>query len=66
MRHLFRLTFVLLPLLFAGCWSSQPGVVLYCAQDKEFADEALPRFTQQTRLGVEPQYDTEADKSLSL
>jgi iron(III) transport system substrate-binding protein len=41
-------------------------VVLYCAQDQEFAEEVLPEFTGRTGLAVAPKYDTEADKSVSL
>lgn len=40
--------------------------MLYCAQDKEFAEQALSDFTQQTGLAVFPKFDTEADKSVSL
>jgi iron(III) transport system substrate-binding protein len=40
--------------------------VLYCAQDQEFAAQILPAFTHRTGLAVAPQYDTEANKSVSL
>jgi iron(III) transport system substrate-binding protein len=49
-----------------GCGSSQPRVVLYCAQDREFAEGVLKDFTDKTHLAVAPKYDTEADKSVSL
>lgn len=49
----------------AGC-SGAKRVVLYCAQDKEFAEQALNDFTKQTGLPVFPKFDTEADKSVSL
>jgi iron(III) transport system substrate-binding protein len=49
-----------------GCGSSSPRVVLYCAQDREFADAVLAKFTTKTQLAVAPKYDTEADKSVSL
>src|SRR5262245_21407581 len=49
-----------------GCNSSKPRVVLYCAQDKEFADEAMADFTRRTGLQVAPKFGTEADKSVSL
>ena len=53
--------------LALGCGGeSKPKVVLYCAQDPEFAQEALGEFTRRTGLGVTPQYDTEANKSISL
>jgi iron(III) transport system substrate-binding protein len=41
-------------------------VVLYCAQDQEFATGILETFQQRTGLSVAPKYDTEADKSVSL
>jgi iron(III) transport system substrate-binding protein len=50
----------------AGCNSSTPRVVLYCAQDREFAESILAEFTARTGLVVAPKYDTEADKSVSL
>src|SRR4051794_31563230 len=53
-----------------GCSSSGCGadkrVVLYCAQDREFAEECLEEFTKQQGLKVSPKFDTEADKSVSL
>ncbi len=48
-----------------GC-SSQPRVVLYSAQDEEFATALLKDFTQHTDLRVDVKYDTEATKSVSL
>jgi iron(III) transport system substrate-binding protein len=50
----------------SGCSASKPRVVLYSAQDEEFADQLLRDFTQQTGLAVATKYDTEADKSVSL
>jgi iron(III) transport system substrate-binding protein len=55
----------LLALACAGCGTS-PRVVLYCAQDREFAEQTLSDFTAQTGLPVAPKFDTEADKSVSL
>jgi iron(III) transport system substrate-binding protein len=49
-----------------GCSQPQPRVVLYCAQDQEFAEGILADFTAQTGLAVAPKYDTEATKSVSL
>ncbi len=49
-----------------GCADRGPRVVLYCAQDQEFADEALATFKQRTGVTVAPKFDTEADKSVSL
>lgn len=50
----------------AGCTSSEPRVVLYCAQDRDFAVPLLDTFRQQTGLPVVPKYDTEKNKSVSL
>jgi iron(III) transport system substrate-binding protein len=50
----------------AGCGSAKGRVVLYCAQDQEFADQVLGEFTKRTGLNVDPKFDTEADKSVSL
>ena len=53
-------------LAVAGCGNSKSRVVLYCAQDQEFAEQVLGEFTSRTGLPVAPRYDTEADKSVSL
>jgi iron(III) transport system substrate-binding protein len=50
----------------AGCRSPGSRVVLYCAQDREFAEAICAEFTKRTGLEVAPKYDTEADKSVSL
>jgi iron(III) transport system substrate-binding protein len=51
-----------------GSGSADPKsrVVLYCAQDREFAEDILKDFTRRTGLEVLPRYDTEANKSVSL
>jgi iron(III) transport system substrate-binding protein len=48
----------------AGCPRSQ--LVLYCAQDKGFAEGILASFHKETSIEVTPKFDTEADKSVSL
>src|SRR5437588_8908444 len=60
--------FVGLSLLLAcGCGSNSANrVVLYCAQDQEFAEQILGEFSKRTGIRVDPKYDTEADKSVSL
>ena len=56
-----------LPLVaLAGCSRPTPRVVLYCAQDQEFAEGLLAEFTKETGLPVAPKYDTEATKSVNL
>jgi iron(III) transport system substrate-binding protein len=52
-------------LLCTGC-SRQPRVVLYCAQDREFAEQILADFTGQTGVPVVPRYDSEANKAVGL
>ncbi len=53
-------------LALGGCESSKPRVVLYCAQDREFAEGLLRDFTAATGLAVDPKFDTEANKSVAL
>jgi len=53
-------------LALAGCPSSNSRVVLYCAQDREYADTILSDFSAATRLTVAPKFDTEAQKSVGL
>ena len=64
----FGCTFAVCLLLLsaAGCPRPEPQVVLYCAQDQEFATGLLDQFRQRTGLRVAPRFDTEADKSVSL
>jgi iron(III) transport system substrate-binding protein len=55
----------------SGCGTSISGdpktrVVLYCAQDREFAEDILKEFTTKTGVEVAPRFDTEANKSVSL
>ena len=53
-------------LFLAGCSSPKNRVVLFCAQDEEFATSILNEFNQETQLRVDVKYDTEATKSVSL
>jgi iron(III) transport system substrate-binding protein len=66
--HLSRRSFLgLLPAAFlAGCNGGRSRVVLYCAQDREFAETVLASFREQTGLEVVPKYDSEANKSVGL
>lgn len=50
----------------AGCSRPEPRVVLYCAQDRDFAVPCLDEFHHRTGIQVAPKYDTEANKSVSL
>ena len=49
-----------------GCTGPANRVVLYCAQDEEFAEQVLADFSKRTGLKVDPKFDTEATKSVSL
>jgi iron(III) transport system substrate-binding protein len=54
-------------LLVAGWYlAAETHVVLFCAQDQDFAVPVLERFRQRTGLRVGTKFDTEADKSVSL
>src|SRR5438874_10986787 len=61
-----RLAAVVLLVLICGCGKAKPRVVLYCAQDREFAEGLLADFTKSAGLNAVPKFDTEADKSVSL
>ena len=50
----------------AGCGKAAPRVVLYCAQDREFALGVLETFRERTGLEVVPKFDTEQNKSVGL
>src|SRR5215475_14385375 len=65
-RRRFLVTAGVVASAVAGCNSAPSRVVLYCAQDREFAESILAEFTARTGLAVAPKYDTEADKSVSL
>jgi iron(III) transport system substrate-binding protein len=49
-----------------GCRGAQDRVVLYSAQDQDFARAVLPDFEKQTGLAVAAHFDTEATKSVGL
>ena len=55
----------LLPMM--GCRrDSSQRVVVYCAHDREFAEEILKDFDKQSGLKVDVRWDTEANKSVGL
>jgi iron(III) transport system substrate-binding protein len=66
MRRIWGLYWCLLLPGLVGCPAAGPRVVLYCAQDEEFATALLGDFQKRSGLPVVPKYDTEADKSVSL
>jgi iron(III) transport system substrate-binding protein len=53
--------------LVSGCQrSAAPRLVLYCSQDREYAEEILADFIKDTGIQIDYQGDSEADKSVSL
>lgn len=57
---------VALVLATAGCNKPSERVVVYCAQDQEFAEGLFTAFAKDGGLPVAPKFDTEANKSVSL
>ena len=57
---------VLLTLAAVGCTRPADRVMVYCAQDQEFAAGTFAAFSAETGLAVAPKFDTEANKSVSL
>jgi iron(III) transport system substrate-binding protein len=53
-------------LAVAGCGKRDARVVLYCAQDREFAEVILADFEKDAGLRVDAKYDTEAQKTVGL
>ncbi len=49
-----------------GCTKSSDRVVVYSAQDEEFATGIFADFEREQKLKIAPKYDTEANKSVSL
>ncbi|MSR53532.1 MAG: extracellular solute-binding protein [Gemmataceae bacterium] len=64
MRNLFLILFAFVAI--AGCRKSEQRVVVYCAQDREFAEGLFADFELDTKLKVSTKFDTEANKSVSL
>lgn len=59
-------TLVGLALLVPGCSSSKSRVVLYCAQDQEFAELVFDDFQKRTGLTILPHFDIEGNKSVMI
>jgi iron(III) transport system substrate-binding protein len=54
-----------LALIAAGCTPS-PDLTVYCAHDREFAEDILKQFEQKSGLTVAVRYDSEANKAVGL
>jgi iron(III) transport system substrate-binding protein len=51
----------------SGCWkSASHEVVVYTAQDSEFAEPIFADFTKATGIVVQPKFDTESTKTVGL
>ncbi len=50
----------------AGQTAAKRTVVLYCATDREIAQDLIDQFQQETGIQVEAKFDTEAAKSVGL
>jgi iron(III) transport system substrate-binding protein len=61
-----RLSALAVSLALAGCTRPTDRVVVYCAQDPEYAEGTFAAFTAETGLVVARKFDTEANKSVSL
>jgi iron(III) transport system substrate-binding protein len=54
-------------LSLAGCWSaSDSEVIVYTAQDEEFAKPVFDEFTSRTAVAVRPKFDAESTKTVGL
>ena len=63
------LLFAAVIITHSGCSGSRTAderVVVYCAQDQEFAEGVFADFGKSSALAVVPKFDTEANKSVSL
>ena len=50
-----------------GCWSaSDSEVIVYTAQDEEFAKPVFDEFTSRTAVAVRPKFDAESTKTVGL
>jgi iron(III) transport system substrate-binding protein len=53
-------------LISLGCTKPSERVVVYSAQDREYAEPVFADFTIGSKLAVAPKFDTEAQKSVGL
>lgn len=60
------LAVLLLAVLPLGCQKTESRVVLYCAQDEEFARLVFDDFQKRTGVTIAPHFDTEKTKSVSI
>ncbi len=65
-RHLFLVAAFLLCLLVPGQGAVPAPVVVYAAQDQDYAEPILRQFTQETGIRVRTLYDSEAVKTVGM
>lgn len=58
--------YVLFPALDKSAREKQKQVVVYCAQDQEFAEPLFKRFTEKTGIKVLASFDSEAIKTVGM
>lgn len=56
----------MLLILSVGCTKPTERVVVYCSQDREFAEGVFADFHIESKLAVAPKFDTEANKSVGI
>jgi iron(III) transport system substrate-binding protein len=66
MRFLLLLIGLISLVCLSGCSRPQSRVVVYCAQDREFAEGIFDEFKQKAGLEITPKYDIESEKSVGL
>lgn len=50
-----------------GCVQQHPDqVIVFCALDRSFSESQLQSFTEQTKIAVQPKFDTESTKTVGL
>jgi iron(III) transport system substrate-binding protein len=53
--------------LICGCWSRPENrVVIYSAQDREYAEPLLQRYQRDHSVPVDPKFDAESTKTVGL
>src|SRR5262245_16622242 len=64
---MIRIFWLLFLVCLAGCGESPRNrVVVYCAHDREFAEDILKDFEKQSGLKVDIRFDNEANKAVGL
>lgn len=53
-------------IVVCGCTKPTERVVVYCSQDREFAEGVFADFHIESKLAVAPKFDTEANKSVGI